>query len=188
MSGGISSRNRISSVALGLFIKKGIKSTTTKQIAIKAGLAEGTIYKHFKSKDDLALELFISNMDMFKEKLLENSKNYTDPKQMLKALIQAFFDFAKNQPEAYSYIMDAHIKELKKIPKEKIKPKDIFVRVILSGIKKGDFRNIDENLGAALVIGMVTRTIFFLNNGLIGLGYDEIVKEVVNSAIRVLER
>jgi len=183
----VDSKNRILNIALSLFIKKGIKSTTTREIARKAGIAEGTIYKHFKSKDDLALKLFISNMDMFREKLVENTGNYADPKETLRALIQNFFDFAKNQPKAYSYIMEAHSTEIKRIPEERPKPKDIFVEVIRLGIEKGDFRKIDENLGAALVIGMITRTIFFFNSGLIRLDYSKAVAEVANSAIRVLE-
>jgi AcrR family transcriptional regulator len=182
------SKNKISNVALSLFIKRGIKSTTTKEIAKKAGIAEGTIYKHFRSKDDLALDLFTNNMDMFREKLLENTGNYTDPKKVLKVLIQNFFDFAKKQPNSYSYIMEAHSSELKKIPKERAKPKDMFIKAIRLGIEKRDFRKIDENLGAALVIGMITRTIFFFNNGLIDSDYDKAVAEVINSAIKVLAK
>ncbi len=182
------SKNKICSVALNLFVNKGIKSTTTKEIAKRAGIAEGTIYKHFESKGDLALELFTSKMDMFGEKLLENTINYTSPKEIVRALIQNFFVFAKNQPKAYSYIMEAHFTELKKIPRERPKPKDIFVRAIRLGIEKGDFRKIDENLGAAMVIGMLTRTILFFNNGFINLDYNKVVAEVANSAIKVLVR
>lgn len=182
------SRNKISNVALGLFIKRGIKSTTTKEIAKKAGIAEGTIYKHFKSKNDLALELLATSMDTFREKFLENTSNYTNPKEILRALIQNFFDFAKNQPNSYSYIMEAHSTELRKISKEKPKPKDTFIKAICLGIEKGDFREIDESLGAALVIGMITRTILFFNNGFIGWNYDRVVAEVANSAIRVLAK
>lgn len=182
------SKTRISNVALNLFTQKGIKGTTTKEIAKRAGIAEGTIYKHFKSKDDLALELFTTTMDTFREKLVEDTKGYSNPPDTLRALIQAFFDFAKKHPKAYSYIIDAHLTELKKIPKEKAKPKDIFAEVIRAGIQRGDFRNIEQNLSAAIVIGMITRAILFFNNGLIDLDYDKVVSEVVNSVFNVLKR
>lgn len=182
------SKNKIINVALSLFIKRGIKSTTTKEIAKKAGIAEGTIYKHFKSKNDLAIELFTVNMDMFREKLLENTSSYADPKDILKGLIQDFFDFAKKQPKSYSYIMEAHSTELPRIPKKHPKPKDTFIKAIHLGIEKGDFREIDENLGAALVIGMITRAILFFSHGFIDLDYNKVVSEVTNSAIKVLEK
>lgn len=181
------SKAKISNVALNLFTRKGIKGTTTKEIAKEAGIAEGTIYKYFKSKDDLAFELFTTKMDSFKEKLLENTRGYDDPKDTLKALIQTFFDFAKNYPEDYLFIIEAHHTELKKMPKERVKPKDIFVEVIRLGKQQGDFREVDENLGAALVIGMITRTILFFNNGFINLDYNKVVSEVINSAFKVLK-
>lgn len=180
------SKNKIGNVALKLFVTKGIKSTTTREIARKAGIAEGTIYKHFQSKDELAIELFISRLNMFRENLLENIGNRNEPKEMLSRLIHNFFDFAKNHPDAYSYVTEAHYTELKKVPKDRPKPKDLFVEAIRLGIEKGDFRKLDENLGAALVIGMITRAILFLNNGLIHADYDGVVAEVVGSAIRVL--
>jgi AcrR family transcriptional regulator len=180
------SRNKIRTVALRLFVTKGIKSTTTREIAKRAGIAEGTIYKHFQSKDEIALELFINNIDVFREKLLENIENKDEPKERLDRLIHNFFDFAKSHPEAYSYIMDAHYTEVKKIPKDRPKPKDLFVEAIHLGIEKGDFRKLDENLGAALVIGMINRTILFFNNGFIHSDYNEMVAEVASSAFRVL--
>ncbi|HSE83455.1 MAG TPA: TetR/AcrR family transcriptional regulator [Thermodesulfobacteriota bacterium] len=181
------SKSKISDVALNLFTQKGIKSTTTKEIAKRAGIAEGTIYKHFKSKDDIALELFISKMDLFREKLLENTRSFDNSKDILRSLIQAFFYFAKNHPKDYSFIMESHRTELKKVSRERGKPKDIFVDVIRSGMQKQEFREMDENLGAALVIGMVTRTILFFNNGLIGSDYNKVISDVSDAALKVLE-
>jgi AcrR family transcriptional regulator len=44
--------------ALELFTTRGYHDTTTAQIAKKAGIAEGTIYKHFASKQHLLNELY----------------------------------------------------------------------------------------------------------------------------------
>lgn len=48
-----SRRSQIVSVAAGLFSVKGFRGTTTKEIAVQAGISEATIYKHFKSKTEL---------------------------------------------------------------------------------------------------------------------------------------
>ena len=46
----------------------------------------------------------------------------------------------------------------------------------------------DENLGAALVIGMITRSILFFNNGFIVKDYESIVPEVTKAALKVLSK
>jgi len=51
-------RKRILQAALDLFSKKGFFRTTAKQISDKAGIAEGTLFNYFKSKEDLALYFF----------------------------------------------------------------------------------------------------------------------------------
>ena len=51
-------RQRLIRAALELFTTRGYHDTTTAQIAKKAGIAEGTIYKHFSSKQHLLNELY----------------------------------------------------------------------------------------------------------------------------------
>lgn len=51
-------RQRILLAALELFCKKGFDRTTAKQISDRAGIAEGTLFNYFKTKEDLALYFF----------------------------------------------------------------------------------------------------------------------------------
>jgi AcrR family transcriptional regulator len=51
-------RKAILRAALELFAEKGFYQTTTKAIARKAGIAEGTLFNYFETKEDLALYFF----------------------------------------------------------------------------------------------------------------------------------
>ncbi|HWX22955.1 MAG TPA: TetR/AcrR family transcriptional regulator [Candidatus Binatia bacterium] len=51
-------RRAILRAALDLFAQKGFYRTTTKAISRKAGIAEGTLFNYFKTKEDLALYFF----------------------------------------------------------------------------------------------------------------------------------
>jgi AcrR family transcriptional regulator len=56
-------QTRIVEAALALFQSKGFDNTTTRQIAQKAKLAEGTIFNYFETKEDIALHFFELEVD-----------------------------------------------------------------------------------------------------------------------------
>src|ERR1051325_7729149 len=51
-------RRAILRAALDLFAEKGFYRTTTKAISKKAGIAEGTLFNYFETKEDLAVYFF----------------------------------------------------------------------------------------------------------------------------------
>jgi len=46
-------QQRVLAASLALFAEQGFSNTTTKQIAARAGVAEGTVYRRYKTKDEL---------------------------------------------------------------------------------------------------------------------------------------
>ena len=56
-------RRAILRAALELFAQKGFYHTTTKAISRKAGIAEGTLFNYFETKEDLALYFFERELD-----------------------------------------------------------------------------------------------------------------------------
>ena len=59
-------RQQILNAAQRLIEKGGFIRLTTREIAQEAGCAEGTIFKHFKRKDDLSLAVVLENAPKFK--------------------------------------------------------------------------------------------------------------------------
>jgi len=51
-------KQAILAAALALFAKKGFYRATTKEVSRQAGVAEGTLFNYFKTKEDLALFFF----------------------------------------------------------------------------------------------------------------------------------
>jgi AcrR family transcriptional regulator len=58
-------RERLVRAALELFTTKGYHETTTPLIAARAGIAEGTIYRHFASKEELLNEIYRAGIRVF---------------------------------------------------------------------------------------------------------------------------
>ena len=56
-------------IAVELFSKKGYEHTSVEEIAKESGMAKGSFYKYFQSKDDLLFEVFSQLPKQFKEGL-----------------------------------------------------------------------------------------------------------------------
>jgi AcrR family transcriptional regulator len=55
---GAATRERLMRAAIGIVAKDGLAAATTAAIAGEAGVAEGTLYRHFESKDDLLIAAY----------------------------------------------------------------------------------------------------------------------------------
>lgn len=87
-------REKILAAALALFQKKGFERTTTKAIARKAGLAEGTIFNYFRTKDDIAFYFFEKEIDHVVAAFAERKRLRKAPlEEQLFALIQRQLEY-----------------------------------------------------------------------------------------------
>lgn len=172
--------------ALALFMKKGIKATTTRDIALRAGISEGTIYRHFSSKDELAKIVFEQNLDAFWDFLKQYLKKNQRPDEMLRAYVRGYFEFARRFQTQYTFVIAAHQTELRKLSREKMRPLRMLARILRLGQTKGMFRGMDTNLAAAMIIGMLTQTIFYLKSGQIIVNYRLVVNETANACLRMM--
>ena len=67
-------KQAILTAALKLFAEKGFYSTSTRAISRKAGIAEGTLFNYFETKEDLALYFFEREMHEIIEWFENNSR------------------------------------------------------------------------------------------------------------------
>jgi AcrR family transcriptional regulator len=68
-------RTKILQAALQLFAKRGYEGTTTKDLAKSAGVAEGTLFRHFNSKKAILIEVATAGwVDILTDLLTELSE------------------------------------------------------------------------------------------------------------------
>lgn len=93
-------RQRLIRTALELFTARGYHDTTTAQIAKKAGIAEGTIYRHFSSKQHLVNELYRAGQRWATKVVHEVvlKPDLPGAKAQLGAIAQALIDGAVRDP------------------------------------------------------------------------------------------
>ena len=87
-------RKRIVTAALSLFQTKGFEATTTRAIARKAGIAEGTVFNYFKTKEDIALHFFELEVDQAIAAVRENPRLRKAPlEEKLFTLVHSQLEF-----------------------------------------------------------------------------------------------
>ncbi len=86
----MSAKPRIERAALEAFVVEGVDATTTKTIAARAGVSEGAIYRHWKSKDDLAVGLFMDCHRRLSTLVEEEAGAATGIKAKAAAIVRAY--------------------------------------------------------------------------------------------------
>jgi len=80
-------RTEILQAALKLFVEQGFHGTATSKIAQTAGVANGTLFHHFKTKDELIIRLYLD----IKKQLLDFSEKHAQGGKNTKEKLKAHY-------------------------------------------------------------------------------------------------
>jgi len=109
---GRNTRQRILDATQRLIEKDGFARLTTNEIAQEADCAEGTIFKHFKSKDNLCLAVVLENAPRFKEVIAQKHAGRGTIQQNLQEIALAALRFSEKLiPLAASLFADTKLLE-----------------------------------------------------------------------------
>lgn len=148
---------QIIDAAIKIFSEKGFEGSRTSEIAKEADVAEGTIFRYYKTKKDILIGLLIPLITKFFrplmfmsiEKLLKNSED-RPIEDVLKDVFIDRMELANNNfPLVKTVIMEsAYHPELLDPIKKEIMPKIIPVvdEFFAKNTQKGEFRDIDPRV------------------------------------------
>ncbi|MDD2901649.1 MAG: TetR/AcrR family transcriptional regulator [Syntrophales bacterium] len=176
----------IARTALHLFVEQGITETTIRDIAGAAGVAEGTLYRHFESKDQLAWELFSTNYLAFARELDRLQEEYDTLQEKLAAMIRQFCAFFDRDPVLFSYLLLAQHAQLKKVTPEMQTAVTVLQKVIAQGMAQGEVPEMEVELAAAMVLGVVLEVATFKAYNRITQDLSQLSETLVASCWRVL--
>ncbi|MFQ5829827.1 MAG: TetR/AcrR family transcriptional regulator [Candidatus Methylomirabilia bacterium] len=90
---------QIIEAALRVFARNGYYNSRVSDIAREAGIASGTIYLYFKTKDDILVTLFREKMAAFVENLRKEIDAETDALAKLRRLVALHFRILEENPD-----------------------------------------------------------------------------------------
>lgn len=91
-------RKAIIEAAIVVFAEMGFFGAKVSEIAETAGVADGTIYLYFKSKDELLISLFEEKMDEIITDLGAILEPIADPEEKIRRYIIAHLEVVASQP------------------------------------------------------------------------------------------
>jgi AcrR family transcriptional regulator len=152
-------KTRILDVATELFSRHPYHKVAMDTIAEKANVAKGTLYYHFKSKEELYASLLHEGIDSLLKKLNQEF-NSRSAEEKLKTVISELIGFFNENRDFFVVLQQEEAKLLSKKMRncyEKIcTVKELLVSIINEGIKDGSFINTGRNdLIAEMILGMI---------------------------------
>jgi TetR/AcrR family fatty acid metabolism transcriptional regulator len=149
-------RERILAAAERVFARRGFFASRVSEIAKDAGVADGTIYLYFKSKDDLLISLFENRMKQVNEALRTAIANEKTTHGRLRAFIKTYLQLIHDEPAA-TEVLTIELRQSNKFMKEYENAEFAdFLRMLGGLIAKGqEAGELDDDVPAHIAARMI---------------------------------
>jgi len=156
-------KKQIKDAALKLFSEKGFHNTTMAEIALAAGVGKGTLYWYWKSKEELAFSLVSDMLSAFLALIEETRDCEGNIIKRLEKLAQRVADLYQQEKEYCRLLLkfraDRHYtfnpEYIEQVMSYYVRMRSAIASLIEQGIKSGEFRNVDSQFMAFIILGIV---------------------------------
>jgi TetR/AcrR family transcriptional regulator, repressor of fatR-cypB operon len=97
-------RAAILAAALELFVERGYYGTAVPAVAVRAGVGAGTIYRYFRSKEDLVNELYRECKSALASHVLVGISQEAPPREQFHQLWVRLADFYRRNPNVFAFL------------------------------------------------------------------------------------
>jgi AcrR family transcriptional regulator len=139
-------RELIVSTAAEMFARKGIRSTTVREIADVVGVLSGSLYHYFSSKDEIVKEILMGFLDTIRAEYDEVLGHDLDAAQTLREVVLVSLQVGRQQPDATA-IYQNELRYLRESPQyadvqaAAADVQRVWLGVIERGVADGAFRD-----------------------------------------------
>jgi len=146
-------RQAIIEAGIRIFIDKGVSETTVRDIIRSTGLASGTFYNYFNSKEEVLVAIFDDFAKEIGKSVRDENVQPESFEEFLRIKLTRFFKFVSSKPEIYMIMSNNHnlVNNFSINTPQIILEIDYLKEEISDYIKKGVFPNFDVDLFALVV-------------------------------------
>jgi AcrR family transcriptional regulator len=157
-----SRRDEILAIAASIFARRGIASTTVRDIGEEAGILSGSLYHHFASKDDIVEEILRAALDPDIELDVALANSTVEPLEAVRQLLVRALRFGHDHPDVAAIIANSRHELLATERFDFIRARGTKIRaswiaVLERGMAQGVFRaDLDPDLTYKAIMGAVS--------------------------------
>lgn len=152
---------KIMDAALILFVERGFHGTSTAEIAKTAGVATGTLFHYFKTKEELINRLYLYTKESMYMEITTHFEDKNSLKETLKGLWLNFIDFSMEEPEKFQFILTFHASPfITSLTQEQLETQaDDLLKIYKKGIQDKKIKEVPFELILEYFWGNVVSTI-----------------------------
>jgi AcrR family transcriptional regulator len=149
-------RERIDRTALRLFAERSVAEVSVRDIATAAGIGESGLYRHMRSKEELAERVF-------REAYLDMSNG--DFRQEIEALVETLLAAFDRDPVLFRFLVLRQHENLPSVDPGEATPVKLLLACIERAMAKGQMMRMDPEMAAAIMMGLALQPITFVLYG-----------------------
>jgi TetR/AcrR family transcriptional regulator, repressor of fatR-cypB operon len=125
-------RSALLQAALDLFAEQGFNGSSTALIAQRAGVASGTLFYHFNSKEELIHELFREVRNKIDSKVLEDVPEDMPLRQRIVRILSNLLSYFLEHPAEFKFVEQYHFSPVSerggRLPEENTTIRNLLLR------------------------------------------------------------
>ena len=151
-------KDRIDRAALDLFVRVGVDAATTREIAAAAGISEGALYRHYRSKDALAVALFMGVHRRLSQLVEEAAAGKRDIRAKAAAIVSAYCQVADENWTLFTFHMINVHRFIPYYQEDGRDPVSVVENLLKAAMVSVEIPPADPRVLAAMIIGVVLQT------------------------------
>jgi len=152
---------KVERAAIELFAAHGVDGVSIGEIAAEAGVSQGALYRHYRSKDELAGSLFLSAYLRTGSELDEIRSRHRTVGARIGAMVAHFCALYDSDPSLFRFMLIAQHDLLPHLGEGQRTPVDAIADTIGDGVRAGELAPVDPDAATAAIIGIVLQTAVF---------------------------
>lgn len=152
-------RQSIQDAVIRLMCREGLQSVTMERVAQEVGIAKGTVYLHYRDKQQLLDDVKDSALDPLVERIAEVVNAGTAPERTLHAYALRYLTYFDESRDLFRILL--YDREVTRVTGKRYQTGryrrlvEFAAGAVQEGIRSGDFREVNARLVAAMFVDSI---------------------------------